>query len=113
MQTNLHCVPIAAILFAFLQSPASAREMVVWKMGEPDRSDHELTASAPAATNQPLVVRIGSGNELRQWPKIHPGSGNVAFGGAALSLYSGLRSARAEPARGVLWARLICKTIWI
>jgi hypothetical protein len=53
----------------------------VWNLGEPDRSEHEFSASPNAATNKPVIVQIGSGNELRQWPKFHPGSGNGAYGG--------------------------------
>ncbi|HEY5911780.1 MAG TPA: hypothetical protein VJA21_14355, partial [Verrucomicrobiae bacterium] len=50
-------------------------------MGEPDRSQHEFGGSTDAATNKPVVVRIGDGNETKRWPKFHPGSGNGAFGG--------------------------------
>ncbi len=81
MLTDARHITIAATLLTFLQTPALAGERVIWKLGEPDRSDHEFTASPNAATNKPVIVRVENGNELRQWPKFHPGSGNGAFGG--------------------------------
>jgi hypothetical protein len=81
MQANLRFIAIAALLSAHLQPLALASEITVWKLGEPDRSDHEFTASPDPAANKPVLVRVGSGNEIRQWPKFHPGSGNGAFGG--------------------------------
>jgi hypothetical protein len=61
-------------------SSASAAERLVWKLGEPDRSDHEFTTAADARTNREIVVQLGGGRETQQWPRFHPGSGNGAFG---------------------------------
>ncbi len=73
---------LASILWAgLLGAPVLAAEEVIWKIGEVDRSDHEFVGSATARTNQPVLVRVGTGSEARQWPKFHPGSGNGAFGG--------------------------------
>jgi hypothetical protein len=80
MQTKA-CLAIVAGFLACSQIPAPAGETLVWKLGEADRSDHEFTASPDPATNRSVVVHIGSGKELQQWPKFHPGSGNGAFGG--------------------------------
>lgn len=63
-----------------LSGTAFGAEKLIWKMGEPDRSDHEFAGAVPR-TNQRLLLRIGAGNEARQWPRFHPGSGNGAFGG--------------------------------
>jgi alpha-mannosidase len=60
---------------------AVAAEQLVWQLGTPDRSDHEFAASPNSQTNRPVLVRIGSGDELRQWPRFHAGSANGAFGG--------------------------------
>ncbi|HWX20918.1 MAG TPA: hypothetical protein VN578_13545, partial [Candidatus Binatia bacterium] len=71
----------ALLLPVMLGCAASAVERAVWKLGEPDRSDHEFTTAADAKTNKDVVVRIGTGNETKAWPGFHPGSGNGAFGG--------------------------------
>lgn len=81
MRISLRYYLFASILLFLPGAPALAADTVIWKMGEPDRSEHEFTASPDARTNTPVVVRVGSGNEMRQWPKFHPGSGNGAFGG--------------------------------
>lgn len=62
-------------------APLFATEELVWKMGEPDRSDHEFNATVDVRTNPAVVVRIGTGKDAGQWPNFHPGSGNGAFGG--------------------------------
>ncbi|SPE56578.1 putative Glycosyl hydrolases 38-like protein [Verrucomicrobia bacterium] len=63
------------------QSPAA--EQVLWQMGQFDKSDHEFSGSPDTRSNRLVVVRIGSGEEAKRWPKFHPGTGNGAFGGRA------------------------------
>jgi alpha-mannosidase len=72
---------VAMVLFMWLGGPALAAEKVIWKIGEPDQSDHEFTTSPNPLSSKPVVVRVGSGSETKQWPRFHPGSGNGAFGG--------------------------------
>ncbi len=72
---------VAGMTFlAWLAAPAPAAEKVIWKIGEPDQSDHEF-ASTNLLSGKPVVVRVEGGGEAKQWPKFHPGSGNGAFGG--------------------------------
>jgi hypothetical protein len=60
--------------------PAWSAEKVLWQFGKPDHSDHEFTSWPDAQAREPIVVRVGSGNEEKAWPKFHPGSANEAMG---------------------------------
>jgi hypothetical protein len=71
---------LVLVLLLVAPSPAAAVEKVIWQLGKPDHSDHEFTAWPNPQTKEPLVVRIGSGQEEKQWPKFHPGSANEAMG---------------------------------
>ncbi|MBU6402507.1 MAG: hypothetical protein KGS61_19475, partial [Verrucomicrobia bacterium] len=67
-------------MLALASEPARAAEHLLWKIGEPDHSDHEFKGAVPRTTHA-LRVSVGTGNETRQWPRFHPGSGNGVFGG--------------------------------
>ncbi len=69
------------LLSTLLQLPLRAAPTIVWKMGEPDRSDHEFTAWPSTREQGPIVVSISNGTEMKHWPKFEPGSGNGAYGG--------------------------------
>jgi len=80
MRTNVLC--FSAIILLVLQgAPVCAIEKAIWRLGKSDRSDHEFASAPDPQMSKPVVVRFGTGNETRQWPKFHPGSGNSAFGG--------------------------------
>jgi alpha-mannosidase len=64
-----------------LQLPLHAAQTILWKMGEPDRSDHEFTAAPGAHEQGPIVVSIDNRTDMNRWPKFEPGSGNGAYGG--------------------------------
>lgn len=58
-----------------------ATEKTLWRLGEPDHSDHEFASGNIPHSAEGLVIHIGNGNEAKQWPRFHPGSGNGATGG--------------------------------
>ena len=74
---------LSASVLALLLSGVTgfASEELIWKIGQPDRSDHEFNATMDVRTNGPVVVQIGAGKEAEQWPNFHPASGNGAYGG--------------------------------
>ena len=67
-------VSVLALLLSDVRT--FAVEELVWKLGEPDRSDHEFNATRDVRAREPVSVRIGAGQETAQWPNFHPGSGN-------------------------------------
>ena len=73
----------ASVLIVALGTPALGVEKVIWQLGKQDYSDHEFTLWPDAQAGEPVVVRLGSGDEEKRWPKFHPGSGNGVMGGKA------------------------------
>jgi alpha-mannosidase len=100
MRVLSRLIPLSVLIFA-LGRPALGVEKVIWQLGRQDFSEHEFTLWPDAQASEPLVVRLGSGDEEKRWPKFHPGSGNGAMGGKAYA-YSLLFSL-AQPPRGTFY----------
>src|ERR1035438_3904810 len=81
MRTRNQILFASALALVLSGARGFGAEEPVWKMGEPDRSDHEFNSTLNIRTSGPLVVQIGAGKEAAQWPNFHPGSGNGAYGG--------------------------------
>lgn len=92
------------ILILALTSPVVAAEKVIWQLGRPDHSDHEFTAWPNPQAKEPLLVRLGSGQEEKQWPRFHPGSANEATGAHPYTYV--LAFNLAEPPRGTFFLNL-------
>ncbi|MBZ5586596.1 MAG: hypothetical protein LAQ30_31300, partial [Acidobacteriia bacterium] len=67
-------------LLICLSIGASAAETTVWRLGAIDSSAHEFAAAPNESAALPVVVRMGQGNEEKQWPGFQPGSANGRTG---------------------------------
>ena len=79
-RSKLTASTAAFVALALMSSAAVGTETNIWRIGEPDGSDHEFSGTVPRAGKE-LLVRIGSSTERAQWPRFHPGSGNGVWGG--------------------------------
>ena len=97
-------IALFLVLVLAASIPTLATENVIWQLGKVDQSFHEFAYVPPDGLPEPVVVRLGSGNEAKQWPGFHPGSGNGVSGGRPHS-YT-LVFSLAEPPRGVFYLNL-------
>ena len=82
MRVLSRLVPLLLLVFV-LGASALGAEKVLWQLGKQDYSDHEFTLWPDPQVIEPVVVRPGSADSEKLWPKFHPGSGNGAMGGKA------------------------------
>jgi alpha-mannosidase len=103
MRALSRLILLSVMIFA-LGPPALGLEEVIWQLGKQDFSNHEFTLWPDPQASEPVVVRLGSGDEEKRWPKFHPGSGNGALGGKAYpyTLVFNL----AQPPRGTFYLNL-------